>query len=58
MKNKKIIGISVIIILGVIGLGISFYFLFQDMVLELGDQVVLDTKQYQTAVEVDSQAKY
>lgn len=57
-KRTKVIGFICIGFILVIGFITSFYFLFKNIMLELGDHVKLDTENYLTAVEVDSSANF
>lgn len=57
-KRTKVIIIICISIILIIGLVISFSFLFKNIALELGDHVELDTKNYLTAIEVNGNAEF
>lgn len=57
-KRNKVIMIICISFILLLSLIISFYFLFKNIVYELGDHVELDTKNYLTAVEVEGNAEF
>lgn len=57
-KRTKIIVFICMGFVFVIGLIISFSFLFKNIMLELGDHVELDTKNYLSAIEVEGNANF
>lgn len=56
--KKKIIIISIVIIMFLIGTVIAGKIMFKDIMLELSGNVGLDTENYLTAVEVNSSAEF
>ncbi|MCI8347212.1 MAG: hypothetical protein HFJ12_04620 [Bacilli bacterium] len=57
-KRTKIIVFICMGFIIVIGIILSFYFLFKNIMLELGDHVELDTENYLTAIEVEGTANF